>query len=136
MCTLALGRADKEVLNALRVDSEVLERITEDFAVMLKGDAFKVHSFLETKDISGVPWLSGKVWSLPLDQKSHSPNFSQIVDRFSAMIGDASEVVETIDADHIKMCKFSGMDDNNFCKVLRAVERFVTAIASKLRSGA
>jgi hypothetical protein len=58
---LALGNADLQVLRALDVSSETLERLVEDFAVLLRDDIFKIHSFRETKDMVGIPGLRGRV---------------------------------------------------------------------------
>jgi hypothetical protein len=45
-----------------------------------------------------------------------------VVDRDSAIIGDAREYRETIHADHIGMAKFSTRDDPEYGKVLNAIE--------------
>jgi hypothetical protein len=58
---LALGNADMQVLRALDVNSETLERLAEDFAVLLRDDMFKIHSFQETKNMVGIPGFRGKV---------------------------------------------------------------------------
>jgi hypothetical protein len=58
---LALGNADLQVLHALDVGSETLERLSEDFVALLKDDIFKIHTFQETRDMVGIPGLIGKV---------------------------------------------------------------------------
>jgi hypothetical protein len=58
---LVLGNADMQALHALDVSSETLERLRVDFAVLLKDDIFKIHTFQETKDMMGIPGLRGKV---------------------------------------------------------------------------
>jgi hypothetical protein len=45
-----------------------------------------------------------------------------VVDKDSAIIGDARENRETIHADHIGMVKFSSRDDPGYKKVLNAIE--------------
>jgi hypothetical protein len=45
-----------------------------------------------------------------------------VVDKDSAIIGDARENRETIHADHIGMAKFSSRDDPGYKKVLNAIE--------------
>jgi hypothetical protein len=72
--SLALGNADLQVLRALDVSSETLERLAEDFSVLLKDDIFKIHSFQETKDMVGIPGLRGKVGD------HSSPMFSLLID--------------------------------------------------------
>ena len=61
LSALALGRADKQVLSALDVNSETLERLMADFAILLKDNTFKLHTFQETKDMVGIPGLQGLV---------------------------------------------------------------------------
>jgi len=61
LSALALGHADQQVLNALDVNSEILERLMADFAVLLKEETFRVHTFQETKDIVDIPGLKGLV---------------------------------------------------------------------------
>jgi hypothetical protein len=43
------------------VDSEVLEELMDRFAVLLKQDAFKVHSFLEGQSVTDIPGFNAKV---------------------------------------------------------------------------
>jgi hypothetical protein len=45
-----------------------------------------------------------------------------VVERESAIIGDARERRETIHADHVGMVKFSTRDDPGYRKVLNAIE--------------
>ena len=59
MSALALGHGDHQLLNTLEVNSERLERLTADFAVLLKDGTFKVHTFQQTKDMTSIPGLTG-----------------------------------------------------------------------------
>lgn len=61
--TFAVGKNDNRILRDLRVDSEILQRLVDAFAVMLKDDAFKVHSFIEGHGITDIPGFTGKVGS-------------------------------------------------------------------------
>jgi len=61
MAKFAMGKSDNRVLRALDVNSETLQRLMSDFAVMLKDDAFKVHSFIEAQNMTDIPGFSGKV---------------------------------------------------------------------------
>jgi len=64
--TLALG--DAEIVRALDLSSETLDRLRKDFASLLREDTFKVHTFLETWDMVGIPGFKGKVgFPLPND---------------------------------------------------------------------
>ena len=58
---LAAGKREDRVLQTLSVNSESLENLMDRFANMLKGDKFKVHTFLEGRSVSDVPGLNSKV---------------------------------------------------------------------------
>jgi len=63
--------------------------------------------------------------------------FVQIVEPFSCIIGDASELVQTLDGNHRSMCKYGGTDDDNYNKVYQVVSGYVQAIEVEIcvRSG-
>lgn len=52
----------------------------------------------------------------------------QVVEPNSALIGDAAEVVESIDDDHSGMAKFAGFDDEGYKKVSGVIEDYVDDI--------
>lgn len=61
-CTIfAMGKSEKRVLDGLSVGSDTLQRLADSFAVMLKKDRFKVHSFIEGRSMSNIPGFRGKV---------------------------------------------------------------------------
>lgn len=61
---VALQTPNQRVLEALKVDSEVLDNIQGSFNNMLYRSAgrIKVHSFQEARPMTGIKGLSGKVW--------------------------------------------------------------------------
>lgn len=61
LTALALGSADRRVLNGLEINSEILERLMTDFAGLLKDNTFRIHTFFETQDMTNIPGLRGKV---------------------------------------------------------------------------
>jgi hypothetical protein len=61
MTIFAAGKRDTKVLATLKVDSQVLEELMDRFAVLLKQDAFAVHSFLEGQSMTDLPGLNAKV---------------------------------------------------------------------------
>jgi len=111
LSALALGRADQQVLNALDINSETLERLMGDFAILLKENTFRLHTFQETKDIVGIPGLKGL-----------------IVEPFSCIIGDACEQVQTLNGNHRSMCKYNGAEDDNYNKVYEVISGYVQEI--------
>jgi hypothetical protein len=108
---LAMGRADRRIIDSLDVSSALLEQFANEFAILLRTGSFKVHNFVETEDLVGIPGIRGR-----------------IVERFSCVIGDACEVIETLQGDHCSMCRFKSLADDNFKKVWRAVEGYVHEI--------
>ncbi|KAI9668907.1 MAG: hypothetical protein M1817_005186 [Caeruleum heppii] len=57
---VALQDTNKAILKSLAVDSEILDRVHDDFAGMLYDGDFTVHSFQEGRGISGVKPADGK----------------------------------------------------------------------------
>jgi hypothetical protein len=108
---LAMGRADRRIIDALDINSALLEQFANDFALLLRDSSFKVHTFVETEDLVGIPGIRGRV-----------------VERFSCVIGDACEVVETLQGDHRSMCRFRSLDDDNFDKLQRVIRGYIQEI--------
>jgi hypothetical protein len=85
--TFALGKKDYQVLDALTVDSEVLQRLMADFSVMLKDDAFRVHSFMERQSMTDIPGLTGKVsFYLSANTPARDPNHNRSLSHFHAYL--------------------------------------------------
>ena len=55
----ALG--DAEIVRALDLGSETLDRLRTDFASLIRDDTFKIHTFYETKDMEDIPGFRGRV---------------------------------------------------------------------------
>ncbi|GIC84980.1 uncharacterized protein Aud_000807 [Aspergillus udagawae] len=117
LAVFALGKANTRSLRSLEVDSAELQRLMDNFSVMLKADKVKVCSFVESLGMTGIPGFSGKV-----------------VEDFSSRIGDAAEISQTLHADHRNMCKYSGPEDANYQKVLAVLKGFVREIETQTRS--
>ncbi|GFF85142.1 hypothetical protein IFM53868_04387 [Aspergillus udagawae] len=117
LAVFALGKANTRSLRSLEVDSAELQRLMDNFSVMLKADKVKVCSFVESLGMTGIPGFSGKV-----------------VKDFSSRIGDAAEISQTLHADHRNMCKYSGPEDANYQKVLAVLKGFVREIETQTRS--
>ncbi|KAJ4183425.1 hypothetical protein NW767_013592 [Fusarium falciforme] len=106
----ALQNANKKVVQTLEVNSEVLDNIHEEFVKIVLESGLKIHSFQEGRGLSGVKGFSGKV-----------------VDDFSSKfdLPPTIQTVESIDADHSRMTKFSDKDDPGYCAVLGVLRQFV-----------
>jgi hypothetical protein len=56
------------------------------------------------------------------------------VQQDSAILNDAYEICDTIDADHMGMCKFSDKKDSGYKKVLDAIEVLLEGITAAASS--
>ncbi|UKZ72562.1 hypothetical protein TrVFT333_000194 [Trichoderma virens FT-333] len=53
-----------------------------------------------------------------------------VVPDYSSSIGDAREYAETMQANHIGMCRYSGPNDPNYCKIAGALQSIYLSIPS------
>lgn len=58
-------------------------------------------------------------------------NNNQVVEEYSAVIGDAAEGKEGINSDHVGMTKFTGFDDEGYRKVSAVIVRYLKDIKTK-----
>jgi hypothetical protein len=56
------------------------------------------------------------------------------VDPFSCQIGNACGLVETLQGDHRSLCRYDGLDDENFEKVQRVIRGYVCEIEISTRA--
>jgi len=102
-----LHDANSALLRDLRVDSQTLDRVSAAFSRMLAEREIKVYSFWEELGMTNVVG-AGKV-----------------VERSSAIIGDAREGKEGVHGNHRTMTKFTSAQDSGFKKVSDVIWRFV-----------
>ncbi|KAF5987678.1 hypothetical protein FBULB1_1835 [Fusarium bulbicola] len=94
----ALGVATTPViLDSLGLKNTDLERAQEEFSRLWHTSNFRVKTFQEGLIL---PKLGKKV-----------------VPEYSSLIGNHQEHAETLQADHLEMCRYSGKDDPNYRKV-------------------
>ncbi|KAI5921600.1 hypothetical protein F4810DRAFT_712421 [Camillea tinctor] len=106
------------LLRSLKPDGETLGRLREDFASMLEGRTFKVHSFQEGQGYKGARALSRK-----------------IVDDNSSSLDHPIERKDTINANHVMMCRFNGPEDNGYIKVKGVISKYVDEVGGKKDQG-
>ncbi|KAF2010990.1 hypothetical protein BU24DRAFT_377777, partial [Aaosphaeria arxii CBS 175.79] len=96
LSSLALQDSNKKIIKRLEHNDEVLDNIHEEFKTIVFGGTMKIHSFQEAQGITGMKGASAKV-----------------VDDFSSKLDLplALEIVESIDANHIQMVRYSSRDD-------------------------
>ncbi|KAF7506253.1 hypothetical protein GJ744_012061 [Endocarpon pusillum] len=92
LARLALQDSNKKMLKTLEVNNEVLDNIHEEFKTIAFTGAMKIHSFQEVQGITGMKGVSAKVMD----------DFSSKLD-----LPQALETVESIDANHMQMARYS-----------------------------
>lgn len=130
MAQLALQDSNKKILETLEVNNEALDNIQEAFKTIVHEDGLKVHSFQEAPGVSGVKGFHNKVY---LIQMPHSIGLHiscqhvKVVDDLSSKVHlpPGQETVETIDANHMQMTKYSSKDDLGCRDVSRVLKAFV-----------
>lgn len=90
------------ILNALNLRTTDLERAQESFSALWFKYDFRVKTFQEGLGLTGV---------------NLSVLGNKVVPDSSSCIGDARERAETIQANHMDMCRFKGPNDPNYLKL-------------------
>ncbi|SCO75796.1 uncharacterized protein FRV6_00008 [Fusarium oxysporum] len=85
------------ILDSLGLKNTDLERVQEEFSRLWHTSNFRVKTFQEGLIL---PKLGKKV-----------------VPEYSSLLGNYREHAETLQADHLEMCRYSGKDDPNYRKV-------------------
>ncbi|QYS95087.1 NACHT domain-containing protein [Trichoderma simmonsii] len=85
------------ILDALGLKTTDLSRAQEDFSALWQKYDFQVKTFQEGLSLAKL----GK----------------KVVPDHSSLIGDSREHAETLQANHVEMCRYSGKDDPNYRKV-------------------
>ncbi|KAJ5455537.1 uncharacterized protein N7458_003801 [Penicillium daleae] len=78
--------SNDRLLSELQIDSQILDLVQDDFLRVLQNFDISIHSFQESRGLSGIKGFSGKV-----------------VDDISSKLGYTLETTETIDANHMEM---------------------------------
>jgi protein SERAC1 len=89
-------------LNALGLKTTDLERCQESFSQLWRDYDFTVKTFQEGLGLTGV---------------NIGPLSDKVVPDYSSALGDARERAETLQANHMSMCRFTGREDPNYHKV-------------------
>ncbi|KAK7416368.1 hypothetical protein QQZ08_012025 [Neonectria magnoliae] len=97
------------ILNALGLKTTDLERAQEEFSRLWQHYDFRVKTFQEGLHLAKL----GK----------------KVVPDYSSLIGDHREHAETLQADHMGMCRYSGIDDPNYRKVGGEIDSIYHSIA-------
>ncbi|KAL2671524.1 hypothetical protein Neosp_014114 [[Neocosmospora] mangrovei] len=96
-------QTNSAILDTLGLKTTDLERSQEAFSGLWSKHGFRVKTFQE-----GYPMTKINLGVLG----------NKVVPDTSSLIGDQREHAETLQANHMKMCRFSGREDPNFVKVV------------------
>ncbi|PTB58259.1 hypothetical protein M431DRAFT_492487 [Trichoderma harzianum CBS 226.95] len=97
------------ILDALGLKTTDLSRTQEDFSMIWQKYDFQVKTFQEGLSLTKI----GK----------------KVVPDYSSLIGDYREHAETLQANHIEMCRYSGKDDPNYHKIAGQLDWIYRSIA-------
>lgn len=97
------------ILDSLGLKTTDLERAQEEFSKLWQNHDFRVKTFQEGLSLAKI----GK----------------KVVPDYSSLIGDHREHAETLQANHLEMCRFSGTDDPNYRKVAGELRSIYHSIA-------
>ncbi|KAK2604559.1 hypothetical protein N8I77_007477 [Diaporthe amygdali] len=95
-------RTNSTILDALRLKTKDLERAQESFSTVWRRYDFRVKTFQEGLGLTGL---------------NFGPFGRKVVPDFSSLLGDVRERAETIQANHMDMCRFTGIDDPNYSRI-------------------
>ena len=99
------------ILDSLGLKNTDLERAQEEFSRLWQTNNFRVKTFQE-----------GLMF----------PKFGKkLVPNYSSLIGNHRENAETLQADHVDMCRYSGKDDPNYRKVVGEIRSTYLMMATK-----
>jgi hypothetical protein len=100
-----------QVLRALEVNSETLDRVDTTFREIISSGTINIASFRET-----VPSKGGVM----------------VVQQHSYKLGLEQEIINSIPADHKNMAKFCSKDDTGFKRIVAVLKRWVDSIESPI----
>jgi len=107
------------ILDSLGLKTTDLERAQESFSTLWDKHQFRVKTFQEGMGLTGV-----NIGALG----------RKVVPDYSSLIGDHRERAETLQANHMEMCRFSGRDCSNYRRVageLRSICQSITESCAK-----
>ncbi|KAI0544409.1 hypothetical protein F4679DRAFT_38165 [Xylaria curta] len=107
-------RLNEEAIRDLLPSSDRLRRLRDEFREMASTQRWKIHSFQEEL---GLEDLKGD---------------KVVKDDFSHLNCPAIEVKQYIEASHMNMCRFTGMDDPEYRKVAAGLYRIARSTIEKL----
>lgn len=107
-------RTNPAILDALRLKTRDLELVQESFSEVWSRYDFRVKTFQEGLGLSGL---------------NLGPLGRKVVPDYSSLLGDVRERAETIQANHMDMCRFAGPDDPNYGRICGEITTIYESIA-------
>jgi len=114
------AETNSAILDALGLKTTDLERAQESFSRLWQQHGFSVKTFQEGLGLTGIKlgFLGNKV-----------------VPDFSSSLGDSRENAETLQANHMDMCRFVGPQDQNCRKVVGELKSIYAVVLRSSQSG-
>lgn len=107
-----------------------LEELRRDFNDILDEGQIKVHTFQEAEGKFGLSPVSGKV-GCGYSAWNHKAECAKVVpDESSSFDSRKFEVIDSINANHMNMCRFSGHEDDGYKKFVAALTQHLYQIAT------
>lgn len=107
-------RTNPAILDALRLKTKDLERAQESFSAVWNQNDFRVKTFKEGLGLTGL---------------NFGPLGKKVVSDESSLLGDVRERAETIQANHMDMCRFTGLDDPNYNRICGEITDIYESLA-------
>lgn len=107
-------KTNPAILDALMLKTKELERAQESFSTVWNRYNFRVKTFQEGLGLTGV---------------NFGPFGKKVVPDDSSLLGDVRERAETIQANHMEMCRFTGLDDPNYERLCGEITEIYDSIA-------
>jgi len=112
MARIAGFKPPKDVINSLLPSAERLRELRDEFGPLAVQQDWTIHSFQEQQGLKAL-------------------GDAKVVDDTSSYLNlPAVEITEHIGRNHMDICRFSGPEDVEYKKVVRAIERIANAIRS------
>jgi hypothetical protein len=117
IATVAQFDVNSRNIKALQPHGQPLAELEKGFGRLIMHNSFRIHNFQEAQGLKGVNYLNQRVGDLKMAAIFLTDLVPQVVEPWSASIGDpGKERTESINANHMDMCRYCGIDDPGYIK--------------------
>ncbi|KAL8741826.1 MAG: hypothetical protein Q9190_005609 [Brigantiaea leucoxantha] len=134
----ALHDSHKKIVETLKVDSEVLDNIHEQFVNIIFEHGIRIHSFQEGRGMSGIKGLHKKVGCQSLEHTiidlTNLYGQVQVVSDPSSKLGlPRFEKIESVDANHMQMVKCQDRSNESYRCVAGVLKQLLKGASSNTK---